>query len=49
VESRILKELRPIVEDEVNASELLQSLKETSSEQTLEEIALETIQVRRLP
>ena len=46
VESGILEELRAIVENEVDASELLKGLKETTSEQALEEVSFETIQVR---
>ncbi len=45
VESRVLEELRAIVEYEVDASKLLKSLEETSSEQALEEVSLQAVQV----
>ena len=43
MEARVLEELRSVIEDEVDAGQLLKGLQRASSEQTLEEVALESV------
>jgi hypothetical protein len=45
LEPRVLEELSAVVEDEVNASQLLKRLEETSSKKTLSKVTLETFDV----
>lgn len=46
--TRALEEGRAVVENEVDTSELLESLKSTTSEETLAEVSLEAIKVAGL-
>jgi len=46
MESRILEELSTVVEDEVDTSQLLQTLEQTSGQETLSNATLEAVDVR---